>query len=137
MCRAISAGVNQEWGPNILDEVLQGHPREPCERLRHSVGDRLETSADQQAARLGRRMWVMDKLMDSLVEPGLEITEIRVRPNRETHDVLIVVKARSESQQWVGFHAAETASEALAGAIKKLVDNRMKFREDRPYTPAS
>ena len=64
----------------------------------------------------------------------VDITEIRIRGPRQAGDqVLVITKARDEQGQYVTFHAADSAEEALKGALERLVNKQAKWREDKPY----
>ena len=64
----------------------------------------------------------------------VDITEIRIRGPRQAGDqVLVITKAREEQGQYVTFHAADSAEEALKGALERLVNKQAKWREDKPY----
>jgi hypothetical protein len=61
-----------------------------------------------------------------------QITEIRIRRrNPETGEVLVIVKARDEEMSYVGFHSEPETELALKGALERVRNGQMRWREDQ------
>lgn len=64
------------------------------------------------------------------------IREIRVKtPNETGSEYLVIVKATNQGQKLVAFHGADTFEDALAGALNKMEQRGLQWKEDKPYTP--
>lgn len=87
------------------------------------------------ARKLLRATWRLDRLMAEEMDDGLRITEIRLRAPREVgEDILATVKAVTvEGKRFVGFHGALSSAEAIRGAVERINNATLKWREDRPY----
>lgn len=69
---------------------------------------------------------------------GMVINTITVRHGRDRgEELLVILKVQYEGKPYVGFHSAETAEKAIAGALDRVRANTMKFKEDEPYQPPS
>jgi len=91
---------------------------------------------DGYITKLGYALLRLDKVMELETPDGLTMREIRIRvPQAEGDDYMVVVKATAGGHPFVAFHAAAEAHEALKGAIERIANGHMKWREDRPYQP--
>lgn len=86
------------------------------------------------------RLFVMLERLYHPYEPArlteLDITEIRVKkPKADGEGVMIIVKATEEGQTFVGFHSADSAGEALKGALERVQNRTLKWREDHYNKP--
>jgi hypothetical protein len=64
-----------------------------------------------------------------------QITEIRIkRPRFEGDDTMVIVKALADGKKFVAFHTSDSAPGALAGAMARLEQKQLKWREDAYQT---
>jgi hypothetical protein len=87
------------------------------------------------ARRVLRALRRWDRHLETEMSDGLTITEIRIRAAREPGgEMLVTIKAQtSDGQRFVGFHGAFTLEEAMRGALERIDNATLKWREDRPY----
>jgi hypothetical protein len=84
--------------------------------------------------RLGKAMIFMDEVMSAAADDDIRLVEVRVRPAGSGEgEYLVVVKADTPYGRQVGFHSADVPSEALRGAMERIRNKTMKWREDTPY----
>ena len=98
----------------------------------------LEEKAAQQLRRRGQRLQLLLMLLETWMNgedlQGMAIERITVRSGADRGgEVLVIVKARMEGQPWVGFHSAQSPEEAIRGALERIRNNDLKWREDTPY----
>ncbi len=104
------------------------------------MGTAAEQKAVERLSRRRRRLQLLLMMLDEWFEanggPDMQITEIRVRSGRgRGGQPLVIVKATYEGQRIIGFHSADDAEAALAGALERVKTAQMKWREDHPYEP--
>jgi hypothetical protein len=105
-------------------------PKKKPERLRDSV--RYDQShTDRVAHALG----ALDRMMHMhyAEEWGLRKVNMRLGVVDYTETLVTVVMVDEEGVEWVGFHAALSPSEALMGAVNRVVNGTMKWRKSKPY----
>jgi hypothetical protein len=81
------------------------------------------------------RLWVLlERLYHQYVPARLsevDITEVRVKKPKEPNgQVMVVVKARDEDTAYVAFHSADSGADALKGALERIQNKQLKWRED-------
>lgn len=102
----------------------------------------MTSEAERKAAEQLRRkrqrlqllLMLLDEWMMDIDTQGMQITNIRVRSPLEGHgEFLVIVKARFEGRPYVGFHSAASVEDGLIGALERIRNNDLKWREDQPY----
>lgn len=95
---------------------------------------KVSVALGRKRQRLQLLLMQLDEWMVTVDTQGMRITNIRVRsPIEGSGDFLVVVKARIEGRPYVGFHSATTAEDGLIGALERVRNNDLKFREDKPF----
>lgn len=96
---------------------------------------RAESEIAAQGKKLLYALWRLEKLMDIEYDGELRVTEIRVRSAREAgEDILVTIKAQTyDGKKFIGFHAAQSLPEALRGAVERLNNATLKWKEDKPF----
>lgn len=104
------------------------------------MSSKAEERASQRAARLRNRLqlllWMLEDWMIQEDSQGMVIDTITVRHGRDRGmEPLVVVKARFEGRAYVGFHSASDPEAAIVGALERIKNQQLKWREDTPYEP--
>lgn len=102
------------------------------------VSRKQEVALRERAARKRQRLqlllWALDDWMFKEDAMGMRIKAIRISTRGDSGgEKLVVVKASHEGRAYVGFHSAETAEDAIMGALERVRNADLKWREDRPY----
>ena len=99
---------------------------------------RLIKSAEGYRERLGECVMLLDEYVQGARGQGEYLTEIRfmVRYGDEG-DILVVIKRESEGEKEIAFHSADTMAEAMSGALSRIGNGSLKWREDKPYEAGS
>lgn len=98
----------------------------------------VEKRALDQLARRRQRLQLLLMMLDEWMRgedaQGMRVNEIRIRTGRDRGgEHLIVVKASFEGRQFVGFHSGNDVEEVLQGALERVKNNTMKWRDDVPF----
>jgi len=65
---------------------------------------------------------------------GNELVDIRLKaPSDEGGEWLVVIRASFEGTRYVGFHSSFRPEEAVRGAVNRVLNGQMKWREETPY----
>jgi hypothetical protein len=92
---------------------------------------KLSRAVDAMLERAGGSLLVFEKRMESLAEEGIVLTGFSVRlPSEDKPDVFVVIRAATDTAKLVGFHGAPTLIEAIPGALERLYNRSIKWRED-------
>lgn len=95
-----------------------------------------EARQRRNAQRLQLLLWQLDVWMQDEDPQGMWISHITLKSGRTRGgEHLVIVKAQFEGVPYVGFHSAEEAESALRGALDRLRNNTLKWKQDEPYTP--
>jgi hypothetical protein len=71
--------------------------------------------------------WLRDKDPDEL-----DLVSFNVRsPKEDTGDYLVIVRCWVQGRQMVGFHGGETFVEVVLGAIRRLKNDNLRWKEDQ------
>lgn len=102
------------------------------------VSRKEEAALRERAARKRQRLqlllWALDDWMFKEDAMGMRILSIRVQTRGNSGgEKLVVVKAQHEGRAYVGFHSSETAEDAILGALDRVRNADLKWREDTPY----
>jgi len=101
------------------------------------MAGKIEEAGRREAGQLGLRLWVLDRLLSEEMDNGMKILELRVkRAGDDGSESLVIVKAAVDGQRYVAFHAASNASEAIRGAVDRITNADIKWKEDKPYGAA-
>lgn len=88
--------------------------------------------------RVGEYMFALDRLKWEATEKRPLVYEIRVKCDPDDEQgVLCIIKAYKPDGYVVAFHREETVWEVLVGVSKRLQNNSLKWREDKPYVDDS
>jgi len=91
-------------------------------------------AAERDAKR--QRKWlhaglVLDRAETQENAQSVTLTDIRIKlPFEEYGSTMIILKGHREGEHLVGFHRADDAQGALAGALAKFHNGDVKWRED-------
>jgi hypothetical protein len=100
------------------------------------MGKQLDILSSEKAERL---LVLMERVWHPLESARLmegNITEIRVRgPKNGSPEIMVIVKAEVDGTLFVGFHSADTYGDALKGALERIQNGQLKWREDKPFQP--
>lgn len=78
--------------------------------------------------------WTEGKGTGRLMEGNL--TEVRIRaPRYEGDEVMVICKGEIDGYKVVGFHTADDPGTALKGALERVRNGQLKWREDKGYIP--
>lgn len=95
------------------------------------INDKRTKAANAVAERVGWTLMVADRRFEASADQGLEIVSLRVRcPTEEKDDYMVVVKARGESGNIIGFGGGLTFAEAVASTLERLFNGSIKWKED-------
>lgn len=93
---------------------------------------------EQKLKRRGERSmllqtWLTENML-AHTEKDFRLHELRIKLSDTGHSpLLVIVKCRIEGRPFVGFHGADTFEDAMSGAMERIMNNDMKWREDQPY----
>jgi hypothetical protein len=81
--------------------------------------------------KIGERMLGADTVFERSYTRGDVVLSMSLRvPELDGEDWLVTVRAYQEARRVVGFHAAPTFSEAVVGALNRLENGSMKWKDD-------
>lgn len=104
--------------------------------MTRQVEQQYEARAKRARERTQLLLWMLDSWMREEDMQGMVIDQIVIRNGRDRGDEpLVIVKARFEGRKYVGFHSATDVEAAVQGALERVRNQDMKWREDRPYEP--
>lgn len=87
---------------------------------------------ERYVRRLGYLVMAMDAWVGVPSGDGSRITELRLRAARAPgEDCLVIVKMLSDGRRWVAFHGAENPSDALRGALERLKNDQLQWKQDK------
>ena len=90
-----------------------------------------ERAFGQLAERAGTVLITADRHLDTLLDKGVDVTAMRIKmPVEEGNDYFVIVQARVEGVASVGFHGSDTFAEAVVGALNRLYNGSISWRED-------
>lgn len=100
-----------------------------------SKAEQRRTDRDRRnRERLQLLLWILEDWMLQEDTQGMTITEVRTRVGTGSGGLfLTIVKATFEGRPYVGFHSADTPEDAIRGALERIRNTDMKWREDKPY----
>jgi hypothetical protein len=89
---------------------------------------------DEAQGRSGRALAHLDRMCNFRVDEGYELLRLNVRLGIVDHvETLAVVSIKDEEGQfWVGFNSSMLPSEAIVGAINRVLNGSMKWKRDEP-----
>lgn len=97
------------------------------------AGNTLASQAafEREMYQAGLNLKGAERVFDLCYDGGTVLASMRVRiPSEDEGEYLIVLKARQEGRAVVGFHAADTFAEAVMGALNRLRNKSIKWRDD-------
>ena len=95
---------------------------------------KLGAATDKLARRIGMNLLVLESRLSQFDEEGVAVVSFTVRlPTTEKPDVLIVLRGATDEGAVVGFHGAATVWEALNGALERVYNRSMKWKEDQGW----
>jgi hypothetical protein len=85
--------------------------------------------------RVVHALMALDRMMHmhQVESYGLRKISMRLGVVDYTDTLVTIVMVDEEGAEWVGFHGALSPSEALMGAINRVVNGTMKWRKSKPY----
>jgi hypothetical protein len=100
--------------------------------MANSTEEQYISHMRQQAVRL---VWLLAKLEEWMLMTNAEgnrVKSITVRPQKDgSGDMLVIVRAQVEGEHKVGFHSSGTAAEAVKGALERVLNSSIDWREDQ------
>lgn len=95
---------------------------------------RLIKAAESYRERLGECVMLLDDYVRGERGDGEFLTEIRLKIRYETEgDILVVLKRAHEGDKEIAFHSADNVAEAVKGAVNRMLNGSLTWREDEPY----
>lgn len=93
----------------------------------------LEDKDKRKRQRLQLLLWQLEVWMNAEDTQGMILTHVTVRTGSDRGgEVLVIAKALFEGRPYVGFHSAAAPEDALLGALERIRNNDLKWREDKP-----
>lgn len=97
-----------------------------------------ERAAANMLKRIGVALEKLDRWVTEAPDDEHYIMGVAIKVRYDTvGDVLVVVKADSANGKKVGFHTADTVSEAIVGMVHRLDNGQFIWKEDVPYDQRS
>lgn len=88
----------------------------------------------EHVERLGASLLKTDRWLAGPRAQGVLVAGLRLRmPNEEHPECLVVCRGVKEGVFLIGFHSADTPSEALRGAVERIENGSMIWREELPF----
>jgi hypothetical protein len=103
--------------------------RKSKDRQRGAVGaaEFAQVLAKEMAEIHQFEKWLRDKDADEL-----DLVSFNIRaPKDDPGDYLVVIRCWVEGRQMVGFHGGETFVEVVLGAIRRLKNDNLRWKEDQ------
>jgi hypothetical protein len=77
---------------------------------------------------------MLDEWLEMSGEMVDRLIEVRVKgPKTIGGDTLVIVKALVEGKRKIAFHSAASSSEAVKGALEKVYNDSLVFKDDVPW----
>lgn len=91
----------------------------------------------EEVLRLGYALLSTNRWLDGERAQGVYIMSLKVRMPTEDHpECLVIVSAFKEGLRLVGFNTSDSPAEAIKGAIQRIENGTMVWREDNYSRPA-
>jgi len=95
---------------------------------------KLGAATGRLCRRVGENLLVFEARVAQLDEEGVGMVSFTVRmPTHDKPDVLVVLRGVTDAGSVVGFHGAATVWEALNGALERVYNRSMKWKEDQGW----
>jgi len=89
-------------------------------------------AVQRQLLRMGDVLVRMEHTLEKAYENEVDVKRISVTmPDMERGDYMVYVSAYVDGKKMVAFHGGATFSEAIVGAIDRLANRSLKWREDK------
>lgn len=92
-------------------------------------------AVQREMVRTAEKLYRMEELLDKLFEEDQEVLRIAVQcPDGDRDDYMVYVTGLVDGKRCVAFHGGATFREALIGAIDRMSNRSLKWREDKYKT---
>lgn len=96
--------------------------------------DKNEHAFEELAAKAAYALMIADRNATYGEKYEVVLTEVRVKFPTETQpEFLVVLKGHSDGGPVVAFHQGSSFFEVLPGALRRLQNKDLKWKEDRPW----
>lgn len=94
--------------------------------------EKMDRRDDATHKALGRALSLWNHVMSGQFRGTCEVLGLSIKRSTTSDEYLVVVRglADDDGTPMVGFHAAVTPAEALAGAAQRIADGTLKWRVD-------
>lgn len=99
--------------------------------MRTRAEEKADKTLEDLARRIGITLLNFERRIEQLDEEGVQLRRLSIRlPTEEKPDYLITIGAVGETSDIVAFHGGVSLAEALRGALERIYNRSLKWRDD-------